>query len=239
MCDNHSNDRTAEIVSSFHDPRVRWVTHGQNVGPVGNFNRCLALARGEYIKILCADDQLYPDCIRRQMEVLDADRDEQVAFVSCARDIIDGDGKVRMRPDNLRLQGRIPACRAIKLAVRSGTNPFGEPQSVMFRASLAHRTGLFDEQWGFCLDIDYWFRLLAYGDVYRIREPLCAFRVSTHSWSTGLAERQAQEFNRFLDYYGAKHPGVFSPYDRLIGMARARMNSRFRRLFYLWLSITK
>ncbi len=238
VCDNRSTDRTADIVASFHDARVRWVTHEENVGPVGNFNRCLTLARGHYIKILCADDLLYPDCVRRQMDILEADRDERLALVSCARDIVDDRGKVRMRPDGLLEEGVIPARRAIKLAVRSGTNPFGEPQSVLFRASLARRVGPFDASWGFCLDIDYWFRLMAHGDLYRIREPLCAFRVSGHSWSTGLAGRQANEFTRFIDAYKSGNPDAFSDYDRAIGMTKAHANGIFRRLFYSWLSFT-
>ena len=38
-----------------------------NLGVYGNFNRALALSRGRYIKFLCADDVLEPDCVERML----------------------------------------------------------------------------------------------------------------------------------------------------------------------------
>jgi glycosyltransferase involved in cell wall biosynthesis len=61
VCDNASQDGTEAAVASFDDARVRYLRNGQNLGMVGNWNRCLTEARGELIANLCDDDLMLPD----------------------------------------------------------------------------------------------------------------------------------------------------------------------------------
>jgi glycosyltransferase involved in cell wall biosynthesis len=49
IIDNASTDRTAEIISGFEDPRLRSLRNEKNLGMMGNWNRCLEEARGEFI----------------------------------------------------------------------------------------------------------------------------------------------------------------------------------------------
>lgn len=241
VSDNASTDRTTDVVAAAaaSDPRIRYERAGSNVGPVGNFNRCLDLARGTYIKILCADDLLYPDCLTRQVAVFEDESGRAISLVSAARDIVDERSRIRLRPRQPVPAGRIPATDAVQRTVRSGTNLYGEPQSVLFRTADARAVGGFNPNYGFCLDLDLWFRLLTRGDLFRIPDALCAFRVSPHSWSTGLSGKQATEFQRFLDDW--KTNGPFGLTDEVIrlGVRRAALNDRKRRLFYIWLSLTE
>lgn len=239
ISDNASTDGTQRVVEGFSDARIRYERSTHNVGAVGNFNRCLDLARGLYLKILCADDLLYPTCLTRQVAIFDGDPEQAIALVSCARDIVDDQGRVRLRPRQKHFSGRIPAASAVRRSVLSGTNIFGEPQSVLIRTEQARRAGGFNPDYGFCLDLDYWFRLLALGDLYRIEEALCAFRVSDQSWSTGLSGKQALEFRRFLDDLQTRNLFPLSESDRAEGIRIAARNDRLRRLFYIWLSATK
>jgi glycosyltransferase involved in cell wall biosynthesis len=68
VSDNASTDDTVEILKSFNDPRLRIVANRENVGHVGNFNRCLREARGEYFVLLCDDNMIEPtfleQCVR-------------------------------------------------------------------------------------------------------------------------------------------------------------------------------
>ena len=59
IIDDQSKDNTDEVVGKYlSDPRVSYYKNPSNLGLVGNFNRALELAGGDYIKFLLADDKL-------------------------------------------------------------------------------------------------------------------------------------------------------------------------------------
>src|SRR5579885_2083954 len=66
VIDNCSTDGTWETLHEYSDPRLRLVRNPTNVGLFGNLNRCLELAEGKYLRILCSDDRLLPGCIRTE-----------------------------------------------------------------------------------------------------------------------------------------------------------------------------
>jgi len=172
VSDNRSSDHTQEVVMAIveRDARVRYVLAPEHLGMQGNFNRCLELARGRYIKFLCADDMLEPRCVER---MLAAFRDERTALVGCARRILPEDGG----------SGRVLGYAAGDVT-SSGTeaihrcffrgNLIGEPTAVMFRRADA-KDG-FRAQYQQLVDLDMWFRLLEKGRFTFLAEALCSIR---------------------------------------------------------------
>jgi glycosyltransferase involved in cell wall biosynthesis len=71
VCDNCSTDNTEEIVRSFKDPRIEYVRNEENLGLVGNANRCLEYANGEYVNIFHHDDIMMRDNLALKVRVLD------------------------------------------------------------------------------------------------------------------------------------------------------------------------
>ncbi len=67
VSDNASIDETPSVLSQYDDPRVRVVTQQTNLGMVGNWNACLAEARGEYIALVPDDDRISPWFLERCM----------------------------------------------------------------------------------------------------------------------------------------------------------------------------
>ena len=65
VIDDGSTDNSLDIIRSFAS-RVRWAT-GPNRGGSAARNRGLALAQGEFIQFLDADDLLYPDKLAKQV----------------------------------------------------------------------------------------------------------------------------------------------------------------------------
>jgi glycosyltransferase involved in cell wall biosynthesis len=240
IVDNASSDGTPRILADFSDPRIRVFRNDTNIGAAANFNRAVSLARGRYLKVLCADDALYPACLERQVAVLEADPREEIAVVSCARDIVDGRGKRWMRRGFPGPAGRMAGERAIGMTVRRGTNVFGEPAAVLVRTAAVRDAGAFDGRYGFCLDVALWCRLLARGDLFVLDQALCAFRVSSQSWSASLAHRQHQEFARFIEDLRAGGAPI-SAFERALGRGRAWVNAFLRQAFtrmLLWSSTT-
>jgi succinoglycan biosynthesis protein ExoO len=65
VIDDASGDATAAIVASFaeQDGRVRLLRNATNLGPAASRNRGLAVARGDWVVLLDADDELLPQRI--------------------------------------------------------------------------------------------------------------------------------------------------------------------------------
>jgi glycosyltransferase involved in cell wall biosynthesis len=233
VVDDASTDDTVGIVQSFADPRVRLIRNERNLGLAGNWNRAAAAARGRYVKVLCQDDLLYPDCLAAQVGVLDDFVNASVSVVCAHRDIIHETGRVIIRDRGLRADGRVPAAAALRRVVRYGTNPLGEPAAVMFRADAFARTGGFDANYAYMIDLDLWTRLLLHGDLFVISRPLAAFRISRGALSTRLAASQARETRQFFRRLRERSPGgVISRADLFIGNTKATALAHARRLLY-------
>lgn len=234
IVDDASDNKSRDIVLSYSDPRIVFVRNKKNLGAEGNWNRCLALAKGKYIKILPHDDTLESECLKEQVKVLDADLDEKIALVFCARKIINSEGKqLAVRRFSGMSSGRIASRDIIRMCVLRGTNLIGEPGAVLFRSKAAKAIGAFNGKIPYVIDLDYWVRLLSLGNAYFIEKPLSTFRVSSSSWSVRIGGGQSKQFASFISLV-AKNPANFiGSIDKIIGRIAASINCLARRMFYL------
>jgi glycosyltransferase involved in cell wall biosynthesis len=108
VCDNASDDGTAEIVEEFaaRDPRVRYHRHKRNLGAAANYNSTVELARGRFFRWTTHDDLVAPTHAERLLEVYD-DGPPDLALVYSKTAIIDADGEVVGQYDD-RLDARSP-----------------------------------------------------------------------------------------------------------------------------------
>ena len=188
VIDDGSPDDTRAIVEGFADPRLIYVRNEHNLGPQGNWNRCLELARGKYFKLLPHDDLLHPHCLERQVAVLDTDRDERIALVFSARDVLGPEGRVLTRrgyPGGR--QGPIAGGMVMRACVRRGTNLLGEPGAVLFRKSLADRIGAFDATNPYVIDLERLSRSRAFSQTWQVIGQAEKCKVRVPSWTrTGV-----------------------------------------------------
>ena len=235
ILDDVSPDDTAEVVARYRDPRLRYLRNERNVGVEENWNRCLRLARGRYFKLLPHDDLIAPDCLARQVEVLEADHAERLALIFCARHVIDVRSRALLTRRYPHSGGVIPARCAARHCIRRGANLLGEPGGVLFRTALARRVGGFDASLRIVTDLDYWFRLLLHGDAYYLPENLVSFRVSPGAWSVAIGTAQDAEFRAFIDRVGANPTFGLNAFDIACGRLMARANTLAKLAFYRFL----
>jgi glycosyltransferase involved in cell wall biosynthesis len=186
VLDNASEDDTAATVArvASGDPRVRYLRHPRNLGMMGNLNACIEHARGEYLKLLMADDLLEPDCVLAMARILD--EDPSIALVGCARTLTD-EGLVPQRvarscDETRRVTGERMISRCFFLG-----NQIGEPTAVMFRRASAVRG--FNADYNQLVDLEMWFYLLCRGDFVALATPLC--RIRLHPGQTSRANEQS------------------------------------------------
>jgi glycosyltransferase involved in cell wall biosynthesis len=233
VIDDGSPDDTRAVVERFSDHRIVYLRNEKNLGPQGNWNRCLEVAVGDYFKLLPHDDLLHPQCLERQVRVLDTDTEKRIALVFCAREVLGPDARLLTRrgyPGGR--EGPVDRDVLIRACVRRGTNLIGEPGAVLLRKATAVKVGLFDATNPYVIDLDYWFRLLAHGDAHFCAEPLAAFRVSAGSWSVAIGARQSADFRNFVQRMADLGVAPKSNFDRVCGNLMAVLNNVLRTVFY-------
>ena len=62
-----------ERLPELLDRSFRYLINRENLGMFGNFNRCIQLARGEWLTIVNDDDILYPDYLAKMFAALETD----------------------------------------------------------------------------------------------------------------------------------------------------------------------
>ncbi|MHB2059345.1 glycosyltransferase [Pseudomonas monsensis] len=70
VCDDSDGNEIRELVDACEVPvsiRLRYVRNPQRLGFQGNLAACAQEANGDYLKLLCDDDQLLPECIAQQV----------------------------------------------------------------------------------------------------------------------------------------------------------------------------
>lgn len=220
VLDDQSTDGTVEKLKTIHDPRFRFHVNEKNLGMTGNWNACVQACRGDYVKLIPADDLLYPTCIERSVPYLIKHPD--ITLVSVASDLIDNEDRVIGRYAHWPRRGVFAGEKMAKASIMLN-DFFGNPVSLLFRKADYERTGGFDPDIPYILDFDLCLGLAALGRVAVIKDRLAAFRVRTDS-NTGQMTGAQQKA------YTEEHARLVDKHRR---QGTYRMNDMER-----WMSVT-
>jgi glycosyltransferase involved in cell wall biosynthesis len=80
ISDDGSNDGSVELIRSQSDPRIRILTSETNLGIFGNLNRCIAVARGEFVQVFSQDDLMQPGYLASQVQTLRKNPDAGLVY---------------------------------------------------------------------------------------------------------------------------------------------------------------
>ena len=198
VCDDGSTDETVIKAGSFKDDRVKIIVNKINLGLTANWNKAIENANGVYIKLLCGDDILHPDCIEKQVLVLEQDRNKEISLVACLSDVIDDRDDVIFVRKNLLKSGINNSRKAISRSIILGTNIIGEPMTGLFRKELFNAGCRYDGTNSYLIDFDFWIKLLQKGKLFVVPEHLASFRISSNSISSSLQLKQYSLYSSFI-----------------------------------------
>jgi glycosyltransferase involved in cell wall biosynthesis len=198
IVDDKSTDGTVSVIKKFSDARIRFIQNEGNLGIGGNWNKVLSCPEGKYVKLLCGDDVLYPECLARQVRVLESPANAAVALAVCGSNVIDANNKIILRRRFPLPAGGISGGRLIRKSIRWGSNLIGEPAVGLFRRQALSQEGISQSSNPYLIDLSLWADLLKHGGAFIDPECLAGFRISGQAASARIGSRQAACFRSFI-----------------------------------------
>ena len=167
VVDDHSTDRTREVVESFADERVRYLRTERRRGAAAARNVGIDRASGEFVAFVDSDDEWLPEKLERQLGAFVASG-PRVALVYGARRLDD------------RGTDRHPSGDVLE-ALLVG-NFIGTGQ-ILVRSECLRTVGAFDERLPSAQDWDLWIRLAERYRFLYLDGVVCAYHLQPDSIS--------------------------------------------------------
>lgn len=192
VVDDQSTDDSAAVAASMLRPGDRLIRNESRLGLNGNHNKCLELARGDYIQFLHGDDWLLPGALQTLTRCFG---DPGVGLAFAPRQVQTDDlpwSERRRAPSKLHVyfvklreynRGSSLVLQLVALWGASA-NLIGEPSCVMFRRRLALDAGGLRNDVYQTVDLDFWLRLMLRSAVRFVPQELS---VRHHTGSTATA----------------------------------------------------
>ncbi len=164
LVDDGSDDGSLDVVRQISDPRVRVIADGGHRGLVYRLNQIAALARGNLLARMDADDLMHPERIERQVRFLE--ENPACDAVDTATFTVDA----RLRPLGIRGDGPLATSAALVLKRGLFVHPTVMARIAWFRAHL------YDPAFVRAEDHELWCRSFDASRFGRLHEPLFFYR---------------------------------------------------------------
>ena len=216
ISDDESSDGTVQIIlNTTKNWNITVSVYHHTPSIIGaNWNNCVKMARGKYIKFLFQDDLIYSNCISEMVAL--SEKDDRIGLTFCNRDVI-GDlkdkadwlhrhGNLSIKWDELKSIQEGKSLLKQRNFLKTPRNKIGEPTVVMLKRQCFEEVGFFSEELKQTLDYEYWYRMLPKYKIGFINEKLAAFR---------LHDNQATQHNlsgledEYLIYYKSIYKNNF------------------------------
>lgn len=171
VCDDGGLVSARNAAEQAPGGRCRYLPNVPPLGAVGNWNRCLREARGDWVSILHEDDALYPWYLEAILPRL------RPGLAAVCTQTVQGETQpVLPRPRGAASVWDYPP----RCFLKSSMTPF---PGVLLRREVALALGGFDERWGPLADYEFWYRLARAGRVEVVRTRAAFYRVSPGQWT--------------------------------------------------------
>lgn len=159
-----STDKSREVVETYilqnSSLNIRLINQ-ENGGVSSARNAGLKRSKGDFIALLDADDQWYPEKTEHQMAIL-RDNNYEIDFLSCRRKF----HKI-LYPYFIG-ENNLVQVTFRKLMIRNEI----QPSTVIFKRKVLENSGCFDDQQRYAEDINYWLKISAKNKLAILNEEL-------------------------------------------------------------------
>jgi glycosyltransferase involved in cell wall biosynthesis len=234
IVENASSDDTFQVVQSFEDERIRIVSNNKTVPAWENWSIATSMARGKWIKLVCADDLLDHNALSLLNNYSESFPEARV--ICGTRNVVDENGVQILGARRIvEAEQFIDIPKFQKMICRVGSNPLGESLCWMWQREVGIQIGSFSDQWQYFIDLDYWLRLSTKTDVLLVPATLGSFRISRFSWTSQLNWATISESFGFI----MNHPLMrTAPLGRrLCGVTMSLFRGLARIVFLRWIKL--
>jgi len=219
ILDNRSTDDTAAIAEGHaaKDARIRVVRAMEHLDVHGNHNRAVRAVhpRSRYVKIVHADDWLYPECLERMVALADAH--PSVGVVSAYR-LEERD----VKHDGLYAysQNVLSGREVMREALLGTAWVTGSPTSLLFRSDRVQQPRDFFDSSVWHSDTDAAYRVMMNCDVGFVHQVLTFTRVHPDALTSSFSRRVNSYIShegRMLVRYG---PKILTPQEYRLKMRK-------------------
>lgn len=195
VVDGGSVDGTVELLRAA--PGVRFISEPDR-GLSDAMNKGVAMARGEYVGWMNADDFYLPGALRRVHAALSS----RPLWLTAPCLIVDGSGREIRRGVTAYKRFFLRRYSRRSLLVQN----YVPAPATFARRDAILAAGGFDERFKYSMDYDLWLRLARRADPVVLHDPVSAFRMAGDSLSMTGFERQFEEHAQNAREHGDGHP---------------------------------
>lgn len=194
IMDDCSPDNTPEVARSFTDRRIRYLRNEHNLGHLQNYNKGIALASGDYIWLISADDRLRkPYVLERYVDLME--RHPNVGYAFCPGLVLQ-DGCERGLVDWAKLDAPDSILDGRDFLYRLLTKNLILAPAVLARAECYRTIGPFPLDMPYAGDWYLWCAFALHCDVAYFAEPMVNYRIHTLSMTHTLRTRDIAILSR-------------------------------------------
>ncbi|KKS79552.1 MAG: Glycosyl transferase, family 2 [Candidatus Beckwithbacteria bacterium GW2011_GWA2_43_10] len=156
IVDNASTDNTPQIAAKYKKLGFTYVRNPKNLGMVGNYNRCLELARGQYLSFLHSDDLISPTWQETWLETI---ANHPADFYTCSICIINQHNQPLFIYHTFNHDCLIPAGQVLRQLLLHHCPIIAPTAATVFKTSLLRKIAPFKTKLGTEADVDIFLRL--------------------------------------------------------------------------------
>jgi len=185
IIDDGSTDKSAEIIKSFNDARIRLERNETNLGLIKTLNKGLTLSRGKYIARMDCDDISLP----KRLSI-------QVNFMEKHPEIGVCGSWVKVMGLKQEFVNRYPQKHEEARAYLLFNTPFAHP-SVIIRKEVMEKHELeYDENYKYAEDYELWSRIIKHTKLSNIPKVLLHYRMHPESVSKKNSSEQTENSDK-------------------------------------------
>lgn len=172
------NDDTEKLMEQYRDRKnVSYFKNSENLGMIGNWNRCFLLSQTKYVVLLHDDDLLEPDFFNYILRAVSKLTYKPFAIIKPCEN--------RWKDDGIpyvfhHYQGKLEMEKIIAIENYDGFK-LGAPTGCLFNREIVLNMGGFDESYKqAAADLEFFIRLNQSYKCYQIKCPLLVYRISAN-----------------------------------------------------------
>ena len=200
IADDFSTDNSVVVIKNWlaQHPEIPFLVNKENLGNTKTFNKCLKLAKGEYIIDLAADDLLKTDCIANQLKGFKESKYEKLGLIYGNAELINENGihiKNYFETNSNLERIKEQPTGDIYIGLLDGNNNLCSISSLVKREVFETLNG-YDENLAY-EDYDFWIRASRIYNFDYVDKILVQKRVLKDSMYTLLTKKNNKKTSQF------------------------------------------